>query len=311
MNKFKAIALFLLMAWSVSFLLIGLSYCCEVVAATNEEGKEQVDNHRKQRIIALGGDITEIMYALNAEQQLVGVDTTSRWPEAAQQLPQVGYFRALSAEGILSLSPDLLIMSDAAGPPSVIEQIQKTGVATIKVSTGKTPKGVIDKIRRVAEVLYLPERGEQLVGAIQADINQFEKLKLQWKQQPRVAFLFSVSKGAAMASGRETAADAMIKMAGGINVFANYTGYKSVNDEAFVVADPEFILLTEHTLTMMGGLNKIMDLPGVSLTTAVKKQQIIVMDTLYLLGFGPRTGQALLDLGKQLHSVVDDNSEHE
>lgn len=59
-----------------------------------------------ERVISLGGDVTEIVYALNAGQQLVAKDSTSTWPAAAQKLPDVGYLRQLNAEGILSLRPD-------------------------------------------------------------------------------------------------------------------------------------------------------------------------------------------------------------
>lgn len=262
------------------------------------EGKTEYS----QRIISLGGDVTEIIYALHAERHLVGTDTTSLWPVSAQSLPKVGYFRALSSEGLLSLSPDLLIMSDAAGPGSVIEQVQALGISTVRVNSNKTTEGVLNKIRHVAKVLSAPIAGEQLIQEIQIDFERLKYLKKQWNNQPRVVFIFSVSKGAAMASGRETAADAMIKLAGGLNVFTEYTGYKPVNSEAIIAAAPEFILVTENTLKSMGGLDKVMSIPGLSLTPAATKKQIIVMDTLYLLGFGPRTGKALLDLSQQLHS---------
>ncbi len=260
-----------------------------------------VAKENQPRIISLGGDITEIIYALHAEQQLVGADTTSQWPVATQALPKVGYFRALSAEGLLSLAPNLIIMSEAAGPTSVIEQIQAVGVATIRTSSDKTPAGVLNKVRHVAQALSLHEAGEQLTQDIQTDFDLLNNLKEQWQNHPRVTFIFSVSKGAAMASGQNTAADAMIKLAGGINVFTEYRGYKPVNSEALIAAAPEFILLTENTLKPMGGLDKIMNLPGMSLTPAAINKQIIVMDTLYLLGFGPRTGQAAVDLSRYLH----------
>lgn len=286
---------------SILFVVVGIGFCQITQASEKKNILQDAKPEKYQRIISLGGDITEIIYALHAEKQLVGIDTTSQWPVAVQSLPKVGYFRALSAEGLLSLSPDLLLMSDAAGPATVIEQIQAVGVTTFKTTTAKTPEGVLEKVRSVAQVLSLPEHGEQLAQDIQADFNQINNLQRQWHYLPRVVFLFSVSKGAAMASGLETAADAMIKLAGGVNVFDQYAGYKPVNSEALIAAAPEFILLTESTLSMMGGLDKIMKLPGISLTPAANDNKIIVMDTLYLLGFGPRTGKAVLDLSKQLH----------
>lgn len=257
-----------------------LGFC--PITLANEPTRNQ------QRIISLGGDITEIIYALQAQQQLVGVDTTSQWPAATQSLPKVGYFRALSAKGLLSLVPDLLIMSGAADPASVIEQIQSVGIATVRTNSAKTPEGVLKKVHRVAQVLSLPEQGEQLITAIQADYNKLEFQRKHWKNRPRVVFLFSVSKGAAKASRQATATDAMIKLAGGINVFSEYTGYKPINSEALIAAAPEFILLTDNTLKSMGGLDKIMSLPGISLTSAAINTRVIAVNTLYLLDFGSR-----------------------
>jgi len=270
--------------------------------ATENTAPSPVIKKKSQRIISLGGDITEIIYALDAEKQLVGVDTSSLWPESVKSLPQVGYFRALSAEGLISLSPDMLIMSDAAGPESVLEQVESTGISSVKIKTSKTAKGVIDKINQVAIALSKPDAGITLNKKIISEFKQLKQSKKQWQQPPpRVVFLFSVSKGSLMVSGSNTAANAMIEMAGGINVVTEYSGYKPINNEALIAASPDFILLTGNTLKMMGGLEKIINLPGLTLTPAARQKNIIVMDTLYLLGFGPRTGKAALELSQQLH----------
>lgn len=253
-----------------------------------------------QRIVAVGGAITEIVYALHREQTLVGVDTSSQWPKTASALPQVGYMRNLSAEGLLSLSPSLLLMSHEAGPPAVLEQIKTAGISVTELTDDKTPEGAIHKIRTVAKTLDAVAEGEKLVTQLQADLKQLTQFKLQHPSHPKVLFLFSVKQGSIMASGRNTAADAMIELAGAQNVFSDYDNFKPVNSEALITAAPEVLLVTDLTVSSVGGVDKILELPGIALTPAGKNRRVIVMDTLYLLGFGPRLGQAAVDLAQQL-----------
>ena len=91
-----------------------------------------------KRVVSVGGALTETVYALGAGELLVGSDTTSYYPEAAANSPKVGYQRALSAEGILSLSPDLVIMTDEAGPPPVLAQLNSAGVNMLTLNAGRS-----------------------------------------------------------------------------------------------------------------------------------------------------------------------------
>lgn len=286
----------------IHVISITLTLCltghCQTTLASEKAPLSQEGHHR---IISLGGDITEIIYALKAEQQLVAVDITSYWPKEAQSLPQVGYFRAISAEGILSLAPDLVLMTDEAGPSSAIEQLKSVDVALKIISADKTPKGITVKIQSIATAMQLPEQGKKLIEQVETDFKKLENLKQQKHSRPRVAFLFSVAKGNILAAGTHTAADAMIKLADGENVFSGYSNYKPINSEVLITAAPDVLLLTDRVLNSLGGIEQVMNIPGVSLTPAGKNKRIIVMDTLYLLGFGPRTGQAALDLALKLH----------
>jgi len=276
---------------AVVLSVIGCLGFCQSLLATE----------KPQRTIALGGDITEIIYALQAQHQLVGVDTTSIWPKAATLLPKVGYFRALSAEGILSLSPNLLLMSAEAGPPTVIEQLKAVNTPIVQVPSDKTIEGVLSKIKIIASAVNETERGDILIQQLKNTLNKLESLKPQIKTKPRVVFLFSVAKGNLLAAGTGTAADAMINLASGENVFKQYNGYKPVNSEMLIAAAPDILLLTDRVLDSFGGIEKLMDFPGIPLTPAGKNKRIVIMDTLYLLGFGPRTAQAALDLSYQFH----------
>ncbi|WP_446810651.1 heme/hemin ABC transporter substrate-binding protein [Methylomonas sp. 2BW1-5-20] len=255
------------------------------------------------RIVSIGGALTEIVYALDGQASLVGVDTTSLWPEAAKALPQVGYMRALSAEGILSLAPTLVIASAHAGPPPVLAQLHAAGVEVKTLTEEYSEQGIVNKIADIAAVLGKPVEGERLAAQVHADFSRLAQLRAQAIKQPKVLFFMAVSHGAPLVSGRDTAADAIIALAGGSNAAADFSGNKPIGGETVIAAAPDAILLTELTLNAVGGLEQFYQLPGIAHTPAGQNRRVIVMDTLSLLGFGLRSGQAALDFAKQLHQL--------
>lgn len=257
----------------------------------------------EQRIVSVGGALTEIVYALGAERLLAGADTTSQWPEAAKALPQVGYMRNLSAEGILSLTPTSLLATQSSGPPVVIEQIRQAGIAVKTVSESNTPDGVLAKIREVADWLNLPEQGEQLVAQVRNDFEQLDRFTSRLSKRPKVLFVLAMSRGAPIVSGAGTSADAMIRIAGGDNALSGFEGFKPASSEALIGAAPDVIVLTDLAANAAGGVERFFELPGIESTPAGKRRRTVTMDALYLLGFGPRTGKAALDLATRLHAA--------
>ncbi len=256
------------------------------------------------RIVSVGGALTEIVYALDGPANLIGVDTTSLWPEAAKALPQVGYMRNLSAEGILSLAPTLLIASAHAGPPAVIEQIRAAGVQVETLSEDYSEQGVINKITGIATLLGKQADGNRLTAQVRDDFSRLAQWRSQLSAHPKVMFFMAVSHGAPLVSGRDTAADAMIGLVGADNA-VDFQGNKPMGGEAIIAAAPEVIALTEITLNAVGGLESFYQLPGIAHTPAGKHRRVIVMDTLNLLGFGLRSGRTALDFAKQLQHPAD------
>ncbi|MBS3965358.1 MAG: hemin ABC transporter substrate-binding protein [Methylomonas sp.] len=254
-----------------------------------------------QRIVAVGGALTEIVYALDGQAHLVGVDTTSQWPAATQSLPRVGYMRNLSAEGILSLAPDTLIASAHAGPPAVLEQLRSAGVQLSSVAETYSEQGILDKIDTVAALLGKPQQGEQLRTAVANDFRQLAEWRERQPERPKTLFIMAVTNGEPMVSGRDTAADAVIQLAGGSNAAAAIQGNKTMGNEAIVATAPEVILLTDISVNALGGLEKWYAMSAIALTPAGQNRRLIVVDTLALLGFGLRTGQAALNLAERLH----------
>ncbi len=270
------------------------------IAAT---GNIQAEDSKAPKVVSVAGSLTEIVYALNAEKQLVGVDTTSLYPETATNLPQVGYQRALSAEGILSLSPDLVLATDEAGPPPVLKQIEAAKVNMEIIPLDYSGEGVVNKIRITAKALGLEKQGEELAETFTKDLKAVQDeiaASQDDKKKLRVLFLLGAGKGSPMAAGTDTAANAIISLAGAQNAITEYEGYKPISTEAVVSANPDIILLTDRTLKGLDGIKGILKLPGVSITKAGKEKRIVAMDGLYMLGFTPRLPGAVRDLHKIL-----------
>lgn len=281
-------------------LLIG---CCLLLSLLPVQAAETSDNNA-QRIVSVNGSLTEIVYRLEAQDQLVGVDTTSQYPAAAMQLPQVGYQRQLSAEGILSLQPDVVLATSEAGPPTVLEQIQAAGVELVSVPVDYSTEGVLAKIQAVAATTGKQEAGEQLAQNVANEMSQLQAQLDPEAAKPGVVFLLSMGNGSPMAAGRDTAANAMIELAGGENVFAShYSGYKPVSAEAMIAAQPDILLMSQDALQGLGGVAGAVELPGVALTPAGKQQRIVTLDGLHLLGFSPRLPDALSTLHQQFYPI--------
>lgn len=207
-----------------------------------------------ERIVSVDGALTEIVHGLGIEAQLVGVDTTSQYPpKTVKDLPKVGYKRSLSAEGILALQPDLVLATDDAGPPEVMRQLQAVNVKIEFIPDEPTVPGLHAKVRAVARVLGRVPQGEQLIKRINADLAEARQIVQRVRDKPRILFLLHIGSGADMSGGRDTVADAMITLAGGVNVMGQaFTGYKPITSEAVVAAEPEIVLLTRRNLVSLG-----------------------------------------------------------
>ena len=253
------------------------------------------------RIVTVGGSVTEIVYALGAGERLIAVDSTSYHPAAAQSLPKVGYLRQLSAEGILSVRPDLILALEEAGPPQTLVQLRDSGVRLQLLPERFTAEGVTGKIRAVAATLGLAERGETLAAGVAADLSLVEAVLAGVRRRPKVLFLLATSRGAPLASGSETAADAMIRLSGGVNAVEGYRGYKPLSVESAVAAAPDLVLMMQQSVDTLGGVEAVLALPSIAATPAGAARRVFAFDGLYLLGFGPRTAHAVAEVARLLH----------
>jgi len=260
------------------------------------------ESRASDRIVSAGGAITETIYALGAQDALVAVDTSSIYPEQAAALPKVGYSRALSAEGILSVKPSLVLVNGDSGPAEALNQVEKIGVKVVRLPNEHTVEAAENRIRVVGSEVGRAEAADKLIAALREDLKAASESAGNPETAPKVLFIYTRGGGLMNVSGKNTAADAMIALAGARNAVTDYEGYKPLTAEAAVAAAPDVILVTSKGLESAGGVDELLKQPGLALTPAGKARRVVALDDLYLLGFGPRLGKAALELGQKLRA---------
>jgi iron complex transport system substrate-binding protein len=257
------------------------------------------------RLISIGGALTEIVYLLKANTELVGVDTTSIYPAAATRLPNVGYARSLSAEGILALGPTQLIATEDAGPPMVLKQISDAGIPLIILPSGHQFKDLIERVSTIGRLVHKPDIAQALASRLHVEWNNTqERVSHSKRKNTRVLFVLSQNPSQLMVGGEKTSADAMISYAGARNAISGVSGFKPLTPEAVIAANPDVILVTDQGMKAVGGIDGVLRFPGISQTRAGKEQKIISLEAMYLLGFGPRMPLAVAELNVLLQRAM-------
>ena len=250
-----------------------------------------------QRVLSIGGSVTEIIHALGASDRLVARDTTSSYPPEITDLPDVGYMRALSPEGVLSVNPDLILAEEGSGPQETIEVLREADVEFITVPDGYDLDAVGEKIIAVASALDLTEQGEDLAAEVLADLDAARAAAVN-DNPPRVLFILSMRGGRILASGRNTAADGIISLAGGQNAVTEFAGYLPLSEEAAIAAAPDVILMMDRGGDHSSDNAELFGHPALALTPAAQSESVVRINGLLLLGFGPRTPAAVRRLSE-------------
>ncbi len=275
----------------------------------------------RKRLVCVGGALTEIVYALGLEEHLIALDTTSTYPAATKNFPNVGYARTLSLEGVLSMRPQLLLVTEDAGPPQVLRQISQAGVQVKVLKADHRYEGLKDRIRVIGFLLGAEVRAEKLIKDIdqqwqiyQEDLSHKLSHKLSDKNntfaknnssssQFKAMFIMAHSPQQVMVAGQGTSADAIMNYLHLENAFKTVQGYKPLTPESVIAAQANIILLTDQGLQAQGGMRGILRLPGVMQTPAARHRQIYSREANHLLGFGPRLPSMLHSLLEEIHKI--------
>ncbi|WP_414464204.1 heme/hemin ABC transporter substrate-binding protein [Hyphomicrobium sp. DY-1] len=256
-----------------------------------------------QRILSIGGDITEILYDLGQQDKIVAVDVTSQFPpEALKEKKSVGYMRALSAEGALSVSPTLIIASDGAGPPEVVNALKSSGVRYVDIADKPSAEGVPAKIRHIGSVVGADDAAKALASKVESEFAALENDRKQIKTRKKALFILAIQNGRATVAGAGTSADSILQLAGVDNAAAGVNGFKPVSDEQLTEFAPDVVVMMRRGTTDDHNASQALSLPGLSQSPAAKTKSLVAMDGLYLLGFGPRAPSAARDLMKAIYT---------
>ena len=241
-------------------------------------------------IVVAGGSITEIIYFLNLQNKLVGVDVTSNYPLNAKKLPSIGYIRNLSIEGLLSLKPNLILAEESIGPPIIVKQLNKTSVEFRIIKNNYTIDGINEKFLCISKILDIEIKNNIDYKKFVNNVKKLKSFVKNNNKEKKDILLILMMKGTSpIIAGKNTSGHGFIKMIGQNNSMSKVSGWKPVSSEQILIANPNYIIVTKRALKDFTSIEKFLKLPGISSTKAAKNKNVFIKDGMSLLGYGPRT----------------------
>lgn len=249
---------------------------------------------KTDRIISLNGSITETLAALNEAENIVGKDVTSTFP-ADLKAKDLGHVRSITAESILALQPSVVIGTSKDINPNLNDQLKKANISLIMIDQEYSVEGTKNLITSIATKLK-KDNYQPLLDNIStkiATVKPFDK-------KPKILFIYARGAGNLMVAGTGTPLHSMIELAGAENAAAALTDFKPLTPEALLTTNPGVILMFEKGLQSIGGIDGLLKIEGISTTNAGKNKKVVTMDGQFLSGFGPRLGDAVVELHNKI-----------
>ncbi len=278
-------------------LALAVSFSAISCKTENKEIKEETTTEQPataNKIVSLNGAISETIAALGKGNEIVGKDVTSTFP-ADLTAKDLGHVRSMTIEPIMSTSPSLILASEKDINPDLMGKIKESGIKLELINQEYSVEGAKNLIKQVAGIVGVTEF-QNLNDKIDADIAKLQTLE----KKPKVLFIYARGAGNLMVAGTGTPMEALVKIAGGENAINDFADFKPLTPESLVQGNPDVILMFDSGLQSMGGVDGILKVPGVSQTNAGKNKKIITMDGGLMSNFGPRVGEAALQLNQLL-----------
>ncbi len=249
------------------------------------------------RLISIGGSITETVIALGHKDDLVAIDLSSIYPQrVVRDLPTVGYWLSLPKEGILSMKPDIILVSEYAKPKALIKSLPKYGIKTYIIDDKPTIASTKLKIQQIAKALNETPKANQMITRIEHNINKIQKELKNMRHLPKVLFLFSKDEGIYLAAGNKTKVGQMVKLAGGVNPIKS-DQFVQISNESIIEINPDVIIYSTYN-SKQDFRNK-----QIKNTNAMLNSQIYYIDMVLASGFTVRLDSAL----KKLSCYINNN----
>ena len=265
------------------------------------EKKNETGNH-KQRIVSISKQLTEIIFAVGGDTSLVGVDISSTYPEAAKKISTVGYHRALSGEGIISLNPTEVWHDGNIAPQQVIEQVKKVGIPMREFHGGSTIDSTKLLIMEIAREFHNEQKGKDINDKLDADMAKLDSARKNYNDRPRVMIIhFGQAANKYFVLNRRGVPNQMLEWAGAENAADTAQRWRDLSAEVIATAQPDVILATDFGYDLQGSLEKFKKLPGIALSPAAKNNRIYRIDEHDLVYLGPRTGENVMKIMEMVH----------
>lgn len=267
-------------------------------------GTAFADGQPGDRVVCVSKQINEFIYAIGAENHLVAHDLTSVYPPALRKLPSVGYHRALSAEGIISMRPSVFLTDGNVGPQAVLDQLRKVGIPIKVMPPGKTMAGAQALLVELGKYFHREKAAAKVLAKWRSDMAAVREASKQWagKPRPRVLLIhFGQIINNYLAVNRGTPADQIIEWAGGVNAMTKVGGMTRLTPEMIAKAAPDIIIANNVAFDRYGSVKKFEQMPGVALTPAGRNGRIYRVPEQAIIYFGPRTPDTIRKLAADFH----------
>ena len=272
-------------------------------------GNKEIDGKKDMRIVCLSKQLTEYVFALGKGHNIVAVDLSSTYPDSARLLKTVGYHRALAAEPIISMNPDLVIHSNDIGPENVLPQITKAGLHIKAFGGANTIDSAKLLLKELGAFLGVEKKADSLVAVLDAGIvkaaDTLKALGIKDSLKVMIIHFGLRNNNYFVMSGRNGVGDKMIRLAGCSPAKYDGKGSREMSPEAVALANPDVIIATDYGYDKMGSMEKfIASVPGVALTNAGKNKRVVRFEEHDLIYFGPRSGENIIKLINLLHPTT-------
>lgn len=201
------------------------------------------------RLVSAGTGVTELVLALDAGNELIAIDSTSYVPDGLAHVAKLGYHRMLSAEGIIALSPTLVVGSDVMGPETTLNVLKQANIQVVQLPATNDEPQLMSNVDTLGQLLNRPDNAVKLKLDLHQQLQSLADKKQQISDagaQPKILFMLLQEGRGARVGGKGTAADTIIALSGAQNI-AEFDGYKSMSQEGILSLQPDIILLSKRS----------------------------------------------------------------
>ncbi len=261
---------------------------------TDDAGRQVTIPAQPRRIVSISASNTETLYALGLEEKVVGVDQYSDFPPSVAEKPRVGSFVRPDLERVVALEPDLILGTEQH-LKATLPELEQRGL-TVLIVNPKDIMGVLASIKMVGRATGSEPQAESLAEGMRARIESVTA-RVQGADPVRVFFELSPSLHTA---GPGSYVDDIIRLVRGTNIAADAgKQWPQLNQEALFLADPEVILLADHSAGQTPEM--VAARPGWRQITAVKNGRVVVVDPNLVNRSGPRVVEGVELIARTLH----------